>query len=528
MYEKNRFLSAFVLIILSTYWYHVTCSSTFMLSFQEPGVWSTKNWAEYDKDIPLLEEFTVCHWENIRYFSSDLMNVWAYCIHDRVQTHNMNCTQLYSSGNGSTSNQQIVLVGWVGGGATHNEVNIENYRHRSWNHICWSYSSISQMNKFYYNGKLIGIRSMVQGLPIPTADRTRKTSFVLGQEPDNFNGEFSVTQLFNGDLSELNLWNTVLQDDDILSLGQCKTVRKGNILPWEKKWIKNHGAFMKDGIDSKSFCKDELRFIVFPKRAPLPNARDLCTSHGGQLVTPDSMEENGLMMKLLGRNKEACLEEHPTNPANGGKGAWLGMVKKDFVWHSLNPEGEEMIPIFTNWTNKIDWLVETDCAFSDEYGGGEFASPESCLEIELCTICEVIGNPFFTINGLCDKSVQDFNYYLVTKEETNTIDYYEGYRSTNIVKKGNAWAFISKRGNDTVAKIEYDVGNTYGFPVGRMEWDVYNPNCEIKRKEKKFLSMSKCRFGEEFTCNSGNCVGLEKRCNQVNDFILNSPIVFTH
>ena len=29
--------------------------------------------------------------------------------------------------------------------------------------------------------------------------------------------------------------------------------------------------------------------------------------------------------------------------------------------------------------------------------------------------------------------------------------------------------------------------------------------------------MSKCRFGMEFTCDSGNCINLDKRCNQVKD-----------
>ena len=517
MKGKFHLLSSFVCIIVFTNCGHVSCSSTFMVSFQNSGGWSTNEWVEYDQDIPVLEEFTACHWERIRYFSSDIMNVWAYCIADRVQTLDINCTQLYSSGNGSTGNQQVVLSVWVNGGVVTNDINIVNYRHRTWNHICWSYSTKTKTNKFYYNGKLIGKTDMVQEISIPRADDIKRTSFILGQEPDVFNGEFSVTQLFNGDLSELNLWNVVLGDNDIFLLGQCKALTKGNILSWERKWIKSHGALVKDGVDSNSFCKEQVRFVVFPKRQPLPIARDLCTSHGGQLMVPGSYEENDMMMALLKKHKDACIEENPTNPANTGKAAWIGMVKKDSVWYSLNSEGEKVIPRFTNWGHRQDIIVETDCAFSKIGGAWAFETPESCIELQLCAICEVIGDPVFTINGLCDQTVHDFNYYLMTTEDNKTVEYYEGYRSTNIVKIGNSWAFVSKRGNDTNAKIEHDLGDTYGFPVGRQKWNVYNPKCNIKDEKKILLSMSKCRFGKQFTCNSGNCVSLEKRCNQVKD-----------
>ena len=61
------------------------------------------------------------------------------------------------------------------------------------------------------------------------------------------------------------MWDTLLSDDEILALGQCKAFRKGNILPWEKKWITNHGALVTD-VNPEIFCKEEVRFIVFAKR----------------------------------------------------------------------------------------------------------------------------------------------------------------------------------------------------------------------------------------------------------------------
>ena len=108
---------------------------TFVVSFQSSGGWSTEEWVEFDKPIPLLKQFTSCHWEKIRYFSSDIMTVWSYCIASKIDNSDVNCTQLYSSGNGTTIDQQLVLTSWVNGGGEEIEINIAEYRHRTWNHI---------------------------------------------------------------------------------------------------------------------------------------------------------------------------------------------------------------------------------------------------------------------------------------------------------------------------------------------------------------------------------------------------------
>ena len=76
--------------------------STFVISFQNSAVLSTDEWVEITQNIPPLKEFTACHWEKIRYFSSQIMPVWSYCIADRKNRDDINCTQIYSAGNIAT------------------------------------------------------------------------------------------------------------------------------------------------------------------------------------------------------------------------------------------------------------------------------------------------------------------------------------------------------------------------------------------------------------------------------------------
>ena len=110
----------------------VSATSTFVISFQSSGGWSADEWVEYSGKIPRLEEFTSCHWEKLRYFSPDFMTVWSYCVADTNNKANMKCTQLYYSGNSTTTNQQVILGAWLDGGYGDFHVNIESYRHRTW------------------------------------------------------------------------------------------------------------------------------------------------------------------------------------------------------------------------------------------------------------------------------------------------------------------------------------------------------------------------------------------------------------
>ena len=114
------------LIISSSSYGLVSATSTFVVSLQNSGGWSTNEWVEYGGKIPRLEQFTSCHWEKLRYFSSDIMTVWSYCIADKENAVSIKCTSLYYSGNGTSTDQQVILSGWLDGGSAVLNVNIES------------------------------------------------------------------------------------------------------------------------------------------------------------------------------------------------------------------------------------------------------------------------------------------------------------------------------------------------------------------------------------------------------------------
>ena len=69
-------------------------NKTFTASFQEDGTWSTDQWMRFNGILGGIEkEFTVCHWEKIRYFSSDISSIWAYCYVKHSSEASLKCWQ---------------------------------------------------------------------------------------------------------------------------------------------------------------------------------------------------------------------------------------------------------------------------------------------------------------------------------------------------------------------------------------------------------------------------------------------------
>ena len=502
------------------------CHPSFLISFQTNGGRSTNEWVEVIKPIPTLKEFTACHWEKIRFMSSDIVSVWAYCIAYRNQLNDINCTQLYSKRTPETNFKQLTFVAeiyqqdsWI-----RIPFKVDNYRHRTWNHICWSYSSIQKMTKLYHNGKLIASESINDAPIILSNNEFKVTSIVLGQEPDSFNGQFSNTQLFNGELSEMNIWDTIVKDDEILSFGNCQKSMNGNILTWEEQWLKNHNAEINEISDTSNFCKVEKLYLIYPKRMSINMARSFCNAHGGNLAAPASFDENKKVMDIIIKHKDVCDDANPQNPDNAGKVAWLGLERIESEWYMTNSDGYPVAPKFLNWASGIyqrgvySNYNENPCAFTNSEGKWGMEGETSCISIQLCAICIFHEYPVLNLIGLCPTSHFDFNYYIAMNND-HTINYYEGYKISNIVKKGKSWMFVSKTGKTFGANITRDIEDDFKdhFPLGRLDWNVYEPFCKMTSIEKKKLLLSKCNFGDQFTCNSGSCVDIKGRCNQIND-----------
>lgn len=56
---------------------------------------------------------------------------------------------------------------------------------------------------------------------------------ILGQEQDIVGGNFTVSEAFYGSISQMNVWDSILNDQDIRTLASsCALDRYGSLVAW--------------------------------------------------------------------------------------------------------------------------------------------------------------------------------------------------------------------------------------------------------------------------------------------------------
>ena len=311
-----------MIILVSFSFDGVYAVDQFIASFQTAESWSTNEWMEYSKEIPALREFTTCFWGKIKHFPADYVIVWQYCGVEAVNQspNSMECAQFYLRPNVESGNRHIDIYGWV----QSHEVTVHStkFKHRTWNHFCWSYSSKTGKNIFYHNGYNVGTKTMPSlngGFPTMKGDIGYESSaFIIGQEQDWIRSKYESSQVYSGDITELNMWNSVLESSTISSMASCKSFEKGNIVEWDRKnySIKTKIQDVKrTGLES--LCVPHNEHIIFPDKLALSNANMFCQSHGGTIAIPRSKSENEKLLEIVQNHKGRCLSN--PNPLQEGR-----------------------------------------------------------------------------------------------------------------------------------------------------------------------------------------------------------------
>ena len=111
--------------------------------------------------------------------------------------------------------------------------------------------------------------------------------------------------------------------------------------------------------------------------------------------------------------------------------------------------------------------------------------------------------------GVCSQDSQlDWNYYFVTNQTTDQIVGFEGYKTSDLRWQDDGyWKLL----DDGVS------AETFDYPVGRKDWDYIDRSCEMPKTVRKSLTLSTCILGKEFSCDSGQCIGMLKRCDKAMD-----------
>ncbi|XP_053194146.1 pentraxin fusion protein-like [Scomber japonicus] len=104
-------------------------------------------------------------------------------------------------------------------------------------HLCVTWDSSTGATALFMNGRKSLTKIYKQGHSVHSGGKV-----VLGQDLDSYDGHFDARQSFVGEMSDVNLWDSVLSDSTIQDLSSGMRVPRGNVLDWEAAKLKIRGG----------------------------------------------------------------------------------------------------------------------------------------------------------------------------------------------------------------------------------------------------------------------------------------------
>ncbi|XP_059204401.1 C-reactive protein-like [Centropristis striata] len=95
-------------------------------------------------------------------------------------------------------------------------------------HMCVTWDSSTGASAFFMDGKKSVTKIYKKGHSISSGGRV-----IIGQDPDSYLGDFEASQSFVGEMSDINMWDSVLSDSQIRDVFSGKKVQRGNVFDWE-------------------------------------------------------------------------------------------------------------------------------------------------------------------------------------------------------------------------------------------------------------------------------------------------------
>ena len=247
---------------------------------------------------------------------------------------------------------------------------------------------------------------------------------------------------------------------------------------------------------------DKESYIYFvPIPLPLIEHKRVCRFLGGTVATPINGEES----RELNEDSITWFSRCSVNPYDTC--TWLGATdsQEEGVWKDFL--GFEIL--LTNWSLiEPNGVTEENCA-AIRYNQLHFSTwwiDVKCFESEMCSSCRINTFPIFTLKGLSkDAYTMDFEYVL-PKQMDGHLNL-RGFSETDITYIGNN-TYAMHTFDETFALLH---GSHENFiPLGRQLWNLDG--------SERILLISSC-LQEEFSCDNGQCVPIQVRCDDVQNCV---------
>ncbi|XP_069558395.1 adhesion G protein-coupled receptor D2 [Brachyistius frenatus] len=117
----------------------------------------------------------------------------------------------------------------------------------SWHSVCVSWSQNGGRWALYTNGLVVSRGDGLNGTDSIGPDGF----FIIGQEQDTFGGSFKTEESFSGNITELHIWDRVLNSSEIFTMEkECSPISSGLVFKWSEAAMEIESSLMKLRRDS--------------------------------------------------------------------------------------------------------------------------------------------------------------------------------------------------------------------------------------------------------------------------------------
>lgn len=340
---------------------------------------------------------------------------------------------------------------------------------------------------------------------------------VLGQEQDSFNGGYIESQSLSGVLVDLALYDRLLPDDELIAFGECKAT-EATVSPIIS-FTNVEQDFEAVNVEvelmrRENFCKIHRKdTLIFPELRPFDEAKRLCNISGGELEVPESEEQGWLLFNKCVPYAKLCNTGSMTN-------FWLG-VKGNVTTQTWNHYITGEVLNYTD-SNLKKFTIEapaTCVAFigDNNTNVNQHAdwSATDCLE-ERCPLCYLDQVVLLKARGLCSESLFDREYFLTNDNGAITFTgvYYSMITrffpsQRNDTEESDYGHWVLSRLDKPSVRATLLMDSPTHYPLGRQEWTVDNDVCGV---DTMVIMMTSCKE-HQFSCEDGNCVRIQQRCD---------------
>ena len=343
-----------------------------------------------------------------------------------------------------------------------------------WNHICAMKNNKTKTIQFNINGKK-QIQTHERSLMCEEMD-----SDVIGvlRGTIMIGSDRNAKNTFVGELTDLNIWKTEVKPTKVEKMVNCSEFKSGDYFNWSKALVTTH-RIKTSNISMDSLCSTSKSInIEFPSW-PYGKANHACRQLG------------------------SSLEKAITERVEFSEFIWSGYNDPSKNGSFINAEGEELNnSLWESNHEKLDPYL--NCAVLS-YDTKKY-KPVQC-NYNYRSVCVMEMLPILRVRGIKKDK------YTYSVDSIYNFDYdrkiYEGIGESELIGPPNnksKWAIMNKV---TGAEIFVLLDKSLYFPFGLHEWkDI--------EKNRLNLSIDVCK-DDQFNCNDGICIHIDKRCDGTND-----------